>query len=403
LIVQESPGIVAAAPDQIEMRQRRKESCVAESRLPAGIHHGFLASMGIRLLYRLTQSIRYQAATMIRWLIKMLALGLLLLMAAAAAGGWFYWQVSSPLRFTGERVKFRVEPGSGMRAAARDIVAAGVDFEPWVLVALGKLWRVDGTIKAGSYEIAQGSSLLDLLYMLTRGDVSLTEIVFIEGQTFRQMRERLDAHPDVRHDSRNLPDAEIMRRLGMEKTENAEPRPEGWFFPDTYKFTRRSSDFDILTRAHQAMQRHLEREWEQRASPLPLSTPYQALILASVVEKETGLEADRPQVAAVFLNRLRQGMLLQSDPTVIYGLGESFDGNLRKRDLSADTPYNTYTRAGLPPTPIAMPGLASLRAVLQPVPSEAFYFVARGDGSSHFSRTLEEHNQAVNRYQRRGR
>jgi UPF0755 protein len=331
----------------------------------------------------------------------MLAIGLFLIVVAAAACGWFYQQISSPLRFAGERVEFQVKSGSGMRAAAREIAAAGIDFEPWVLVALGKLLQVDGAIKAGSYEISRGSNLLDLLNTLTRGDVMLTEIVFVEGQTFRQMRDRLDAHPDIRHDSKDLPDAEIMRRLGMENVEQS--LPEGWFFPDTYQFAKRSSDIDILAHAHQAMRRRLEREWEQRISSLPFSTPYQALILASIVEKETGLEADRPQVAAVFLNRLKQGMLLQSDPTVIYGLGERFDGNLRKRDLTTDTPYNTYVRAGLPPTPIAMPGLASLRAVLQPVSSQAFYFVARGDGSSHFSRTLEEHNQAVNRYQRRGR
>ncbi|GHU03433.1 hypothetical protein FACS1894158_01850 [Betaproteobacteria bacterium] len=328
-------------------------------------------------------------------------IGLLLIMAAAAAGGWFYWQVSSPLRFSGERIEFRVNAGSGMRAAAREIAAAGIDFNPWILEALARLQQLEGTIKAGSYEISQGSTLLDLLNKLTRGDVMLTEIVFIEGQTFRQMRERLDARPDIRHDSKGLSDAEIMRRLGTENT--GQSLPEGWFFPDTYQFARHSSDIDILARAHQAMRRHLEREWEQRTSPLPFSTPYQALILASIVEKETGLDADRPQVAAVFLNRLRQGMLLQSDPTVIYGLGERFDGNLKKRDLSADTPYNTYVRAGLPPTPIAMPGLAALRAVLRPVSSQAFYFVARGDGSSQFSRTLEEHNQAVNRYQRRAR
>ncbi|GHU26393.1 hypothetical protein AGMMS50256_03490 [Betaproteobacteria bacterium] len=331
----------------------------------------------------------------------MLMAGLLLALVALAAGGWFYWQVSSPLHLSGERVEFQVTPGSGMRAAAREIAAAGIDFDPWILVALGRLLQVEGAIKAGSYEISRGGTLLDLLHMLTRGDVTLTEIVFIEGQTFRQMRERLDAHPDIRHDSKDLPDAEIMRRLGMENANQI--LPEGWFFPDTYLFAKRSSDIDILARAHHAMRRHLESEWEQRASPLPLTTSYQALILASIVEKETGLDADRPQVAAVFLNRLKQGMLLQSDPTVIYGLGEHFDGNLKKRDLSADTPYNTYVRAGLPPTPIAMPGLAALRAVLHPVPSQAFYFVARGDGSSHFSRTLEEHNQAVNRYQRRVR
>ena len=263
---------------------------------------------------------------------------------------------------------------------------------------MGKILRVEGAIKAGSYEIDRGVSLLELLRKLTRGDVSLTEIAFIEGWTFRQMRERLNTHPDVQHDTRGLSDEEVMRLVGAPGTS-----PEGWFFPDTYLFSKRSRDVDILARAHRAMQRHLAREWEARAEQLPLASPYQALILASIVEKETGKEQDRPLVAAVFVNRHRQGMRLQTDPTVIYGLGERFDGNLRKSDLLADTPFNTYTRSGLPPTPIAMPGLASLQAVLHPAPSQALYFVARGDGSSHFSQTLEEHNRAVNRYQRGGR
>ena len=285
-----------------------------------------------------------------------------------------------------------------MRAAAREIAAAGVPFDPWVLVVLSRLLKVDASFKAGGYEVAKGESLLDLLRKLTRGDVTLSEIAFIEGWTFRQMRQRLDAHPDLKHDSRNMADAEIMREIGADGV-----LPEGWFFPDTYLFAKKSRDVDILARAYRAMQRHLAGEWEGRTPGLPFASPYQALILASIVEKETGREEDRPMVAAVFINRLKRGMLLQTDPTVIYGLGERFDGNLRKRDLLADTPYNTYTRAGLPPTPIAMPGLASLKAVLQPAQSPALYFVARGDGSSHFSQTLDEHNNAVNRFQRGAR
>nr|MBP6707954.1 endolytic transglycosylase MltG [Accumulibacter sp.] len=212
------------------------------------------------------------------------------------------------------------------------------------------------------------------------------------------LRARLDGHPDRRHETAGLPEAEIMRRLG------APGRPaEGGFFPDTYLFAKRSSDLELLARAQRAMQRHLAREWPARAAGLPYREPYQALILASIIEKETGRDADRSLVAAVFVNRLRRGMPLQTDPSVIYGLGEKFDGNLRKRDLLADTPYNTYTRRGLPPTPIAMPGLAALQAALHPAPSEALYFVARGDGSSEFSRTLAEHNQAVTRYQKGGK
>ena len=321
----------------------------------------------------------------------------IVLLAAGIVGG-LYWLAHAPLTLRSEPLEFHVNPGSGMRIVARDIVVAGVPVNPDLFVALARWMQVDKAIKAGSYEIRSGVSPLELLRKLTRGDVTQTEIVFIEGWTFRQMRERLDAHPDVRHDSKGLSDAELLRLIGA-----PESAAEGLFFPDTYLFAKQSRDLDILARAYRTMQRHLKREWEARTPGLPYTDPYQALIMASIVEKETGRDADRSLVAAVFVNRLRLGMLLQTDPTVIYGLGERFDGNLRKRDLLADTPYNTYTRAGLTPTPIAMPGLASLQAVLHPAPSRALYFVARGDGSSHFSHTLEEHNQAVNRYQRKGK
>lgn len=332
-------------------------------------------------------------------MLKILKILVLLgVVVALAAVGLFYWQVTTPLVMKAERVEFHVAPGSGLRTAAREIHASGVDVEPFIFVALGKVLRVESSIKAGSYEIARGVSALDLIRKLTRGDVTLTEIAFIEGWTFRQMREKLDAHPDIRHDTKGLSDADIMRLIGAPAS-----AAEGQFFPDTYLFSKQSRDIDVLARAYRTLQRHLAREWAVRDADLPYGDAQQALIMASIIEKETGREQDRPLVAAVFVNRLRQGMLLQTDPTVIYGLGERFDGNLRKRDLLADTPYNTYTRAGLPPTPIAMPGLASIRAALHPAQSQALYFVARGDGSSHFSRTLTEHNQAVNRYQRGGK
>ena len=332
---------------------------------------------------------------MLKFMKTLIVLALLL---GLTAGGGFYWLVSSPLALQSESVDFHIPQGIGMRAAAREIASAGVTIDPWVLIVLGKVLRVESSIKAGSYEVSRGITALDLLAKLTRGDVTQTEIAFIEGWTFRQMRDRLDAHPDVRHDSKALSEAEILRRIGA-----TQAKAEGQFFPDTYLFAKKSSDLDVLTRAYRTMQRHLEREWAARATGLPFADPYQALIMASIVEKETGRDQDRPMVAAVFTNRLRQGMLLQTDPSVIYGIGEKFDGNLRKRDLLADTPYNTYTRPGLPPTPIAMPGLASLQATLHPAPSPVVYFVARGDGSSQFSRTLDEHNQAVNRYQRSGK
>lgn len=329
---------------------------------------------------------------MLKLLLKLLVLGIVLL---SLAGGGFFWLVSSPLKLASQRVDFHIAPGSGMRGAAREIARAGVAVDPWVLVMLGRITQVDASIKAGSYEIEQGITARDLLNKLTRGDVTQTEIAFIEGWTLRQIRNRLDAHPDVRHDSKGLSDAAIMQRIGADQIE-----AEGQFFPDTYLFAKQSSDLDILARAYRAMQAHLEREWSEKAAGLPYKNAYQALIMASIVEKETGRDQDRALVAAVFVNRLRLGMLLQTDPTVIYGIGESFDGNLRKRDLQTDTPYNTYMRTGLPPTPIAMPGLASLRATLHPAESQALYFVARKDGTTQFSRTLDEHNQAVNRYQR---
>jgi UPF0755 protein len=236
---------------------------------------------------------------------------------------------------------------------------------------------------------------LQLLDMLVRGEVSQAQIAIIEGWTFGQLRAALDAHPALQHDSRDLTEAQILARLGAEQR-----AAEGLFFPDTYRFDRQSSDFAILSAAFQAMRRILEEEWTQRDRTVPYADWYQGLIAASLVEKETGRESDRAAVAAVFANRLRRGMPLQADPTVIYGLGESFDGNLRKPDLARDGAYNTYTRAGLPPTPIALPGRSSIRAAMQPAAPDYLYFVARGDGSSEFSTTLEAHNRAVMRYQK---
>ena len=304
----------------------------------------------------------------------------------------------APISLARDTVEFTIPPGSSLRAAGREIAAAGAGIDPWVLLILARLTGVQASIKAGSYEISRGITPLELLKKLTRGDFTQAEVTFIEGSTFRQIRQRLDAHPDLRHDTTGLPEAEIMRLLGAPGV-----AAEGSLFPDTYLFAKRSSDIELLARARRALERHLASEWQARAPGLPYSEPYEALIMASIVEKETGRDEDRSLVAAVFVNRLRQGMPLQTDPTVIYGLGEGFDGNLRKRDLLADTPYNTYTRRGLPPTPIAMAGLASLQAALHPAPSDALYFVARGDGSSHFSRTLAEHNQAVMRYQKGGK
>lgn len=317
-------------------------------------------------------------------------------LAGLIALGWLAWFAYTPLDLRASPLDFNIRAGSGLKAVSRQLEEAGVLAPAWRFTLLARLLGSASRIKAGSYEVESGVTPLRLLEKLTRGDVSQADIVFIEGWNFRQLRAALDAHPAVRHDTRGLSEQDILSRLGA-----AERVAEGLFFPDTYLFDKGGSDLDILRRAYASMQKILDQEWARRDPALPYATPYQALIVASLVEKETGAHADRAQVAAVFANRLRAGMLLQTDPSVIYGLGEAFDGNLRKADLVRDTAYNTYTRAGLPPTPIAMPGLASIQAAMRPPPSEYLYFVARGDGSSEFSRSLDEHNRAVNRYQRK--
>jgi UPF0755 protein len=261
----------------------------------------------------------------------------------------------------------------------------------WLVRLSGK----SAQIKAGRYTLTQAITPWQLLDMLTKGEATLAAVSVIEGWTFKQFRAAVNGNPDVEHDTLNLSDAEILQRIGA-----SEIHAEGLFFPDTYYFSVGSSDLPLFKRAYQTMQQRLQVAWLERSPGLPLQTPYQALTLASIVEKETGAASDRDKIAAVFINRLRKGMLLQTDPTVIYGMGENFDGNLRKRDLTSDTPYNTYTRAGLTPTPISLPGRAALQAVLHPAPIDALYFVARGDGSSEFSNNLTAHNNAVNRYQK---
>ena len=325
-----------------------------------------------------------------------LRLFFLALLAVAAFLGWMAWFAFMPTPLASTPLEFDIQPGIGLRVAARQITEAGVDFAPWQFSWLGRFAGKAADIKAGSYEISAGITPWDLLNKLTRGDVTQAEIVLVEGKTFHQFREVLDADSNVHHDSTGLTDADLLVRIGA-----TEVHPEGLFFPDTYLFAKQSSDLDVLRRAYRAMQRRLASEWENRDPSVPYENIYQTLIMASIVEKETGRAADRPMVAAVFTNRIERGMPLQTDPTVIYGLGDSFDGNLRKRDLITDNAYNTYTRGGLPPTPIAMPGLASIQAVMHPPPTDKLYFVARGDGSSVFSRTLEEHNRAVARYQKK--
>ena len=320
----------------------------------------------------------------------------LVFLAGIGFCGWLAWFAASPVPLAASLTDFDIRPGTTLRAASQQMAEAGLGFAPWQFTLLGRVLGRAADIKAGSYEVSPGITPLQLLDKLTRGDVTQAEIVFVEGKSFRQLRAALDSHADIRHDTAGLTDRDILARIGA-----TESHPEGLFFPDTYLFAKQSSDLNILRRAYRAMQARLADEWGSRDPSLPYASPYEALIMASIVEKETGQAIDRPKVAAVFTNRLKKGMLLQTDPTVIYGMGERFDGNIRKNDLSADTPYNTYTRAGLPPTPIAMPGLASIQAALHPPASELYYFVSRGDGSSVFSRTLDEHNRAVAKYQKR--
>ena len=329
------------------------------------------------------------------WIKRVFLLALCLALLAVAGVVWYAF---SPLKLGSDPADFSIRPGSSLTSATRQMIEAGIGLNAWQFSLLGRLLGKAGTIKAGSYEVGSGITPLALLDKLTAGEVTQTELVFIEGWTFRQVRAALDEDPDVRHDSAALSDAQVMAQLGV-----AGRSPEGLFFPDTYRFGKGTSDLDILRRAYTAMDKQLQAAWQLRAPDLPYRSPYEALIMASVIEKETGQVTERALVGGVFVNRLRMGMMLQTDPSVIYGLGEKFDGKLRKKDLVADTPHNTYTRTGLPPTPIAMPGQAALQAALNPAQTTALYFVARGDGSSEFSRTLAEHERAVTKYQRQGR
>jgi UPF0755 protein len=328
-----------------------------------------------------------------RWLLRA-ALVLLLLCAAAASSAW--WWLQRPLALAAPSVELSIEPGTTPREVANGWVAAGVQAPAELLYQWFRWSGQARRIRAGSYEIEAGITPRQLLDKMVQGDETLEKLRLVEGWTWRQMRAALAASPNLKPASQGMNDAQLLQALGA-----GSGSVEGRFFPDTYAYSRGVSDITVLRRAQAAMQRRLDAAWAQRSPDTPLKSPQQALILASIVEKETGPKDDPALVAAVFLNRLRIGMPLQSDPTVIYGLGEAFDGNLRKRDLQDDGAFNSYTRAGLPPTPIAMPGAASLLAVVKPAPSKALYFVARGDGSSAFSDNLADHNRAVNKYQRK--
>ena len=326
-----------------------------------------------------------------------LKLVLLLALAGAVVAGAAAWWLHRPMGTGpgGPALELSIEPGTTPRGVAQAVALAGAQVSPDLLAWWFRLSGQDRRLRAGSYEITPEMSPRQLLRMLVRGEESLRTITLIEGWNWRQVRQALAKADQLRAETSGLDDAQLMARLGRPGQS-----PEGRFYPDTYSYGKGSSDLAVLARALKAMDRQQQLAWDARQSGLPLQSPQEVLILASIIEKETGQGADRPLISAVFHNRLRIGMRLQTDPTVIYGLGESFDGNLRRIHLTTDTPWNTYTRAGLPPTPIAMPGKAALMAAVQPASSRALYFVAKGDGSSHFSESLDEHNRAVNRYQR---
>jgi UPF0755 protein len=315
-------------------------------------------------------------------------------LAVLAVAGYGAWYVSTPIAVASLPVEFEIAPGTRFRGAADQLERSGIRVRRHEFELLARALGRVRDVKAGSYELSQSVTPLQLLDKLTRGDVTQAEIRLIEGWTFSQFRAALDASPDLRHETTGLDDVVVLGRL-----QAPEAHPEGLFFPDTYLFARGSSDVAVLRRAYLAMRRHLKAEWEGRDPNVPYRSAYDALIMASIIEKETGKESERDLIGGALTNRLRIGMRLQVDPTVIYGLGSTFDGNLRKVHLLEDGPYNTYTRAGLPPTPIAMPGRASLRSAMHPAKTDALYYVSRGDGSSQFSRNLAEHNRAVTKYQ----
>jgi len=306
-----------------------------------------------------------------------------------------YWWVNAPLRLNVPLVDLAIEPGDSPREVAALVAHSGVAVQPRLLYWWFRLSGQARQIRAGSYELQGDVSPRSLLQKIVQGDEASRSVTLVEGWNFRQVRDALKRAENLRPEAAALSDAQLMQQLGRPGV-----APEGRFFPDTYTYSKGASDLALLQRALRAMDARLATVWAQRNPQVPLQHPDQVLILASIIEKETGRTSDQPQISAVFNNRLLIGMRLQTDPSVIYGLGAGFDGNLRKADLLADTPFNTYTRNGLPPTPIAMPGRQALRAAVHPAPIKALYFVARGDGSSVFSDTLDAHNRAVNQFQR---
>ncbi len=328
---------------------------------------------------------------------KLLLVLMAILVVGAAGAGAVHWYLGQPVQLPGGSLDLDVPPGATLQQVARDLQAAGVG-SARLLPLLGRVSGTDRALKAGRYRFESGLTLRDMLEVLASGRVVLATFTIVEGWRFDQLKDAIRTHPDIVKTALDVPDSELLRLIGAD-----ESHPEGLFFPETYRFASGTTDVSVLKRAYSTMRERLADAWDRRAPDLPYAGPYDALIMASIIEKETGSAHERGLVASVFVNRLRRNMKLQTDPAVIYGLGKRFDGNLRRQDLVSDTAYNTYTRAGLPPTPIALPGQAALDAATQPSETRFLYFVAKGDGTSEFSTNLPDHNRAVAKYQRGGR
>ena len=336
---------------------------------------------------------------LIKLLKKIIVLGGLLgLVGSLFLGYQFNRFQHEPIEMRDEAIRFIIPSGNTVRQVAQKLADSGYIKDPVMFIALARLKGESTVIKAGEYLIQPGVTPDDLIRIFSQGDSVQHGFTIIEGWTFDQLLDALANDPILVQTIEDRSHAAVLQKLGLQLE-----HPEGWFLPDTYHFPRGTTDVEFLRRAHHSMQRKLDELWPQRDPELPLETPYDALILASIIEKETGAAFERPLIAAAFIERLRRGMRLQTDPTIIYGLGQEFDGDIRYRDLRRDTPYNTYLHRGLTPTPIALPGADAIHAALHPAESDAIYFVSKGDGTHHFSTTLEEHNRAVSKYQLKGR
>ena len=307
---------------------------------------------------------------------------------------WLFFYAKTPLNLSPQAQEISIKPNSGLKSIAKQLVVQKVIKNALPFVILGRVLGKEPYLQAGDYTLNKNVSPYQLLLSLNHGKSTQGSITFIEGKTFKLMRAKLAKNDAVKSTIADLTDAEVMRVVGK-----GEKHAEGLFFPDTFYFDRNTADIVLLKRAYESMQSKLTSAWANRADNLPYKNSYEALIMASIIEKETGKASERPMIAGVFLNRLRIGMRLQTDPTVIYGMGDKYNGNIRRKDLLTDTIYNTYTRDGLPPTPIAMPGLAAIEAALHPEKTKALYFVGKGEGSHAFSDSLLEHNRAVAKYQ----